>query len=97
MLKIFNCIILYRIVFIKIYFNNLKIQNYIWNLFKLFDTALIWASEKGNTEIVKMLVEQDGIDINAKNIYFFLSKFISIILDFKIIIRNSSNYYIQHL
>ena len=31
----------------------------------------MWASEKGRTEIVKILVEQEGIDINAKTgIYF---------------------------
>ena len=29
----------------------------------------MWASEKGYTEIAKMLLEQDGIDINAKNAY----------------------------
>ena len=29
------------------------------------------ASEKGHTEIIKMLLEQDGIKINTKNIYLF--------------------------
>ena len=29
------------------------------------------ASEKGYTEIVKILVEQEGIDINAKNNVYF--------------------------
>ena len=37
------------------------------------------ASDKGHTEIVKILVEEEGIDINAKDIKLFLSKFISII------------------
>ena len=31
------------------------------------------ASEKGHIETVKMLVEQEGIDINAKTIYLLLS------------------------
>ena len=53
--------------------------NIIWNFFKLFNTALIWASKNGHTEIVKILLEQKGIDINAKDIYLFLSKFASII------------------
>ena len=51
------------------------------------------ASAKGHTEIVKILLEQEGIDINAKGILLFLLIFISIIWDFKIIYRNSSNYY----
>ena len=37
------------------------------------------ASEKGYTKIVKILVEKIGIDINAKDVYLFSSKFISII------------------
>ena len=36
-------------------FNNLIFRNNIWNFFKLFRTALIWASGKGHTEIVKIL------------------------------------------
>ena len=40
-------------------------QNYIWNFFKLLNTALIWASMKGHTEIVKIFVEQKGININS--------------------------------
>ena len=31
-------------------------------------TALMCASIGGNTEIVKMLLEQEGIDINSKTI-----------------------------
>ena len=37
------------------------------------------ASYNGHIEIVKMLVKQEGIDINAKDIYLYLSIFISII------------------
>ena len=37
------------------------------------------ASQNGHTEIVKMLVKQEGIDINAKNISLFLLEFILII------------------
>ena len=46
-------------------------QNNVWNFFKLFDTALMFASRKGHTEIVKILVEQEEIDINAKNNFYF--------------------------
>ena len=53
------------------YFNNLIFQNNIWNFFKLFWTALMWASFNGHIEIVKILVEQEGIDINAKNNAYF--------------------------
>ena len=37
------------------------------------------ASARGHTEIVKILLEQEGIDVNAKNVYLFILKFISII------------------
>ena len=33
------------------------------------------ASEKGYSKIVELLIEQEGIDINSKNIQLFLSKF----------------------
>ena len=39
----------------------------------------MYASYNGHTEIVKILIEQEGIDINAKNISLFLFIFISII------------------
>ena len=37
------------------------------------------ASMRGHTEIVKILTEQEGIDINVKDVSLFLLKFISII------------------
>ena len=40
----------------------------IWYLFKLFATALMIASIRGRTEIVKILLEQEGIDINSKDV-----------------------------
>ena len=43
-------------------------ENSIWKFFKLLWVALMHASNKGHTEIVKILVEQEGIDINAKDI-----------------------------
>ena len=64
---------------------------------KLFETALVWATRNGHIEIVKLLVEREGIDINVKDLYLFLSKFISIIGYFNIIKGNYLNYLIQHL
>ena len=55
----------------NVYFSNLIFQNNIWNFFKLFETALMFASRDGYKEIVKILVEQAGIDINAKSIVYF--------------------------
>ena len=52
----------------NVYFNYLKFLNDIWKLFKLFDTALISASYNGHPEIVKLLLEQEGIEINAHNV-----------------------------
>ena len=40
-------------------------------MFKLFKTALMIASEKGNIETAKLLLEKEGIDINIKDIYLF--------------------------
>ena len=37
------------------------------------------ASQNGHTEIVKLLIEHEGIDINDKNIFLSSSTFVSII------------------
>ena len=55
----------------KVYFNYLTFQNNIWNFFKLFWTALTLASANGHTKIVKILIEQERIDINAKDKIYF--------------------------
>ena len=54
-------------------------QNHHWDLFKLFDTALISAYLYSHTEIVKLLLAQTGINVNAKGVYLFHSLSISII------------------
>ena len=41
----------------------------IWNLFNFFDAPLIVATDKCQVEIVKLLLEQEGIDVNTKNVY----------------------------
>ena len=46
------------------------------DFFKLFRTALVNASDNGYLKIVKILVEQEGIDINTKTkVYFNILKF----------------------
>ena len=55
------------------------------------------ASRNGHIETVKILVEQKGIDINAKDISLILTIFIPIILYFEIKYGKYSNYYGQHL
>ena len=55
----------------------------------------MYASLVGHTEIVKLLLGQEGIDVNAINVYLFSSNFISIIFYFKIIHGIYSNYLIQ--
>ena len=40
----------------------------MWKIFKLFRTALLWASYSGHSEIVKLLIGQEGIDINAQDV-----------------------------
>ena len=54
-------------------------QIYIWNLFKLFCTALVIAIEKGHIDVIKLLLKQKGIDINVKDFYLFYFMIISII------------------
>ena len=44
-------------------------QNNSWKFIKLLSTALMYASVCGHAEIVKILLEQNGIDINAKAVY----------------------------
>ena len=56
-------------VVINIYLNDLIFQNNIWKLIKLFYTALILESRSGYTEILKLLLEQEGIDINTQRSY----------------------------
>ena len=51
------------------------ILNYIWIFFKLFQTALMIASENNLIEIVQLLVEQEEIDINVRDFYLFNSIF----------------------
>ena len=65
----------------------------IFGNYKYFLAALVFASERGLTETVKLLVKQEGIDINAKDTLLFLSIFILNILHFKITYGNSSNYF----
>ena len=62
-----------------VYFNHSLFQNNIWKLLILYNTALIWASQNGHAEIVKLLVEQEGFDVNVKTAYLLSSIFILII------------------
>ena len=44
-------------------------QSISTNLYKYFETALIIAVKENKAEVIKLLIEQPRIDINAKNIY----------------------------
>ena len=62
----------------------------------------MFASQNGHREIVKILIEQEGIDINAKNnfVYFNNLIFQNNIWNFFKLFKTaliSSNYLIQHL
>ena len=50
-----------------VYFNKLRFLYNTWNLLKLFQTAFMCAACKNSTEIVKSILEQEGVDINAKD------------------------------
>ena len=66
---------------IEVYSSDSKEELYlkIRNSYKLLRNALILASEKGETEIVKMLLEQEEIDITFKGAFLYKFLFISII------------------
>ena len=64
---------------------NLYLVKYFFEKNRIPKDVLVSASESGNVELVKFILGQEGIDINAKDIYLFLSKFILIILDFKML------------
>ena len=57
-------------------FNKLNHQNNFWEKIKLFVTALMNASYEGYTEIVKLLLEQNEVNINDKDAYLFNSMII---------------------
>lgn len=59
-------------IFQSIFFYIVEIMNHFWNLILTFNrTALIFAALKGHTEVVRLLLEQENIDINLKSIFFF--------------------------
>ena len=51
------------------FFHDIENLKYLQNLTRTFNyTALIYASRDGYKEIVELLIRQEGIDINKKNI-----------------------------
>ena len=46
-----------------------KSKNFANDVFKLSKEVIILISEKSHTKINKMFLEQNGIDINTKDVY----------------------------
>ena len=69
----------------------------LWNLPKKFKTALFWAIKNGYLEIVKLLIENEKIDINIKDIYLFYLEYIFMNWYFKIIFGIYYEYLRRHL
>ena len=55
------------------------------------------ASGNGHTDVVKLLLEQNGIDINAKTVFLSYLDFISMIRNFKVIFGTYFTYLKQRL
>ena len=55
---------------------NLFLVKYFLENHQIPKDILVFASESGNIELVKFILKQGGIDINAKDIKLFLLKFI---------------------
>ena len=50
-------------------FHTIEILNDLWNSIRTFnDTALIYAAKEEKTDIVEILLKQNGIDVNMKDI-----------------------------
>ena len=55
------------------YISHLKIKSFIKFISHIYITPLIFASEKGYTEIVRLLLSQPGIDVNCQALSIILS------------------------
>lgn len=67
-----------KTIFFLITFQKLKFSNEILIFFLLNKTALIAATEKGNAEIVQLLLSRPELDVNHISVFkklFFLSNF----------------------
>ena len=52
-----------------LFLNEIEILNVLWNLIRAFNkAALIHAVINGNKEIVELLLRQENIDINIRDI-----------------------------
>ena len=51
-------------------------QSNVWFLFNILWSALTFAARFGHTEVVKLLIEQNGIDLNTKTVYVFCLIFV---------------------
>ena len=60
----------------NVFSNNLEFLGNIWSLPKLFWSALMVSSHYQHFEIVKLLLDQRGIDKNAKDIDLFVPIFL---------------------
>ena len=65
----------FKTIFFLITFQKWKFSNEISNFFLLNKTALIAATEKGNAEIVQLLLSRPELDVNHisvfKKLFFF--------------------------
>ena len=56
-------------IFKSNFFNYIEKLKYLWNLTRTFNcTAFIYAAKEGHKEIVELLMRQESIDINIKDI-----------------------------
>lgn len=54
----------------SLFFYDIEILIHLWNSYSFFlnKTALIFASSNGHTEVVQLLINKGGFDINDKDI-----------------------------
>ena len=76
--------------------NNFIFQIDIWIFFKFFRTALMYASQEGYIDIVQLLLQQEGIDINAKDAFLFYLEFVADFFCFIMIFGIYSSYFKLH-
>lgn len=65
----------------------------------LNDTALIFAAKEGHKEIVSLLLTQENIDVNRRDIFKSFKNFMKFIEFFNVvtILNDSWNFFLKHL
>ena len=54
----------------------MQFPNNIWNSYRICYTALIYAAQHGFRDVVRTLLENEEIDVNAKDIFLLFCEYL---------------------